>query len=197
MKKILLVLVVMMAVVCFACLGCSGGGTDGEDGAKTEDGAANMTAPPENMTEYESAEMGFSVYYPDGWQGEDSSDRVGKSATFRQEGREPSNIPGEVPVIHVVLPAFDYAPTSLDEYMESQVNTFEDAGLDYELTDTTMGGQKAVKLVTASADGSVKIMQVSTYKDGQVYYMILNSPGSEYDSLVDTFETMVASFKFI
>jgi hypothetical protein len=197
MRKILLVLVVAMAVVSIACFGCGGDGTGGEDSDGTDNGSTQTTAPPENMTEYKSEEMGFSVYYPDGWQGEDSSDNVGKSATFRQEGREPSNIPGEVPVIHVVLPSFSYAPTSLDEYMESQVEPFEEAGLAYEVSDTIMGGQPAVKLVTGSEDGTVKIMQVSTYKDGQVYYMILNSPGSEYDGLVDTFEAMVASFKFI
>lgn len=114
-------LVVMMAVISIACFGCKRDGTGGEDGATPEDGTMEMTTPPENMTEYKREEMGFSVYYPDGWQGEDSSDRVGKSVTFTQEGRESTGIPGEVPVIHVVLPTFDYAPTSLDEYEESQV----------------------------------------------------------------------------
>ena len=192
-----MVLIVMMVVISIACFGCGGDGTGGEDGEATDNGSTQTTTPPEDMTEYRSEEMGFSVYYPDGWQGEDSSDRVGKSVTFMQEGREATGIPGDVPVIHVVLPAFDYAPTSLDEYMESQIEQFEEAGLEYEITDTTMGGQPAVALVTGSEDGTVKLMQVSTYKDGQVYYMIFNASSQEYDELVDTFEAMVASFKFI
>lgn len=197
MRKALVVLALFMAVISIASFGCGGEGTGVENGAKSEGDSQETTAAPEDMSTYESAELGFVIDYPDGWTPEAQANETGVLVSFTLPLFDSSGSYEGVVVVSVVVPVLATAPGSLEEYLETTIGYYEEAGVGYEISDTTLAGNPAKRIEFTYEEEGSKAMQILTLKDGQIYFLLCQAPIQYYEAFSGIFEKMIESFEFI
>jgi hypothetical protein len=149
------------------------------------------------MHTYESAELGFVIEHPDGWTPEAEANETGALVSFTLPLLDSSGGYEGVAVVSVVVPVLAAAPGSLEEYLETTIGYFEDAGVGYEIADATLDGYPAKRIDFTYEEEGTRAYQVITLKDGQIYFLLCQAPIQYYEVFVYTFEIMVASFEFI
>jgi hypothetical protein len=197
MRRVLLVLALLMTVISIACFGCKGGETAVENGAKPQGDSQDTATSPVELHTYESAELGFVIDYPEGWTPEAEANETGALVSFTLPLLDSSGGYEGVAVVSVVLPVLAAGPVSLEEYLEITIGYFEDEGVGYEISDTTLAGYPAKRIDFTYEEEGTRAYQVITLKDEQIYFLLCQAPVQYYEVFPYTFETMVASFEFI
>ena len=185
MKRIAVIfLAIFLILVLFMGINCSSNGDD--------------ETLPEGYRLYQNAENGFRLYYPENWQQIDISGVV----------------------VYFTIPDIDISQTDIDEFqadiyvsidsaedksLEEFISTLEDTLTDYISEDATISNENSIEvqgrighewIVSWTLEGiQLKMKQVFFITSGKLYVLNCTARKDSYDDYVDTFDTIINSFK--
>jgi hypothetical protein len=159
-------------------------------------GQHSVFAQATNMTKWSDPHGNFSVSYPTNWTVTPASNRFESPLVKSNSGVGPA---ANVDIIKGSVTDPEAIARQIANYVGIQYTLFQNV----ECAKYKIDGQKACSLVlTKQADPNLGtsgdvVMQVFSYVNGRMYVMTFGAPPDTFDSVLPTFEAMIASFKAI
>lgn len=128
----------------------------------------------------------YSFHYPELWTFEESGDATAPVQLFGDKVTANINIE-------------DVGEATLDDYATSAQGQLDSLGVTIESqTDSTLGSEPAVTIVSTQTKGNKKIMLSQTFAvvDGQAFVFTYGGTGAAFDENMSVAQSMIDSFTF-